>query len=87
MQFFLPNQKIWLTKHEKGKRVFSLVNAGWIASRVLDIFLNINQINQLVYLTMKLLLIIFMLTILTGKNSVLFNPEIKAWQCQTFLLC
>ena len=87
MQFFLPSQKIWLTKHEKRKRVFSLVNAGWIVSRILDIFFNVNQINQFIYLTMTLLVIIFMLMILTGKNSVLLNPEIKAWQCQTFLLC
>ena len=41
---------------------------------------------------MKLLVIIFMLTILAGKNCVLLNPvqefiEIEAWLHQTFLIC
>ena len=31
----------------KRKKVFSLINAGWIVSRILYIFFNINQINQL----------------------------------------
>ena len=31
----------------KRKKVFSLINAGWIVSRILYIFFNVNQINQL----------------------------------------
>ena len=48
MQFFLPSQKIMIPKqYEKRKRVFSLINAGWIVSRILYICFNINQVNQL----------------------------------------
>ena len=32
---------------QKGKKVFSLINAGWIVSRILYIFFYVNQINQL----------------------------------------
>ena len=31
----------------KRKKVFSLINADWIVSRILYIFFNVNQINQL----------------------------------------
>ena len=48
MQLFPPNLKITIAKHNiKKERVLSLVNAGWIVSRMLYIFFNVSQINQL----------------------------------------
>ena len=75
----------------KRKKVFSLINAGWIVSRILYIFFNVNQINSCIYLTMKLLVIIFMLMILTEKNYVLLNLvqefiEIEAWLHHAFFI-
>ena len=35
------------TWYKKGKNNFSLINAGWIVTRILHIFFNVNQINQL----------------------------------------
>ena len=47
-QFFLPSQKTMILKHnvKQEKKFFLLKNAGWIASKILHIFFNENQINQ-----------------------------------------
>ena len=54
--FIVFHDAVFLTKPEnhdtktwykKGKIFFSLINAGWIASEILHVFSNINQINQL----------------------------------------
>ena len=47
MQFFLPSQKIKIPKHIKKEKSFSLINAGWVVSKIFYILFNVNQINQL----------------------------------------
>ena len=50
-QFFLPSQKIKISKQcKQRKKVFSLKNAGWIVSKILDNFFNVNQIKSVVFI-------------------------------------
>ena len=47
MWFFLSSQKITISKQcKQRKKVFSLKNAGWIVSEILDKLFNVDQINQ-----------------------------------------